>query len=190
MQKFLYKARKKTEKYENEKKPLRVREIFTSVSSNEGLVWLHVLNTLWLVNKTCYSPSTKPMQDWNWLRLGHSFFLNLFSVMVFILSSHFLLHIMSTFVTTDQCDYYLSIPVFLTVILLLSLPSCLARHSPELWRPEHNRQAASAVVANLSDWSNPASCRVDEFQTHQPLSLGHSLGYTLQAVKKNTVIST
>ena len=76
MQKFFYKARKKTEKYENEKKPLCiwVREIFTSVSSNEGLVWLHVLNTLWLVNKTCYSPSTKPMQDWNWLRLGHSYF--------------------------------------------------------------------------------------------------------------------
>ena len=92
--------------------------------------------------------------------------------------------IMSTFVPTDHCDYYLSTPVFPTVILLFSLPSCLARHSPELWRPENNRQVASAVVTNWSDWSNLASCRVDEFQTRQLLSLGHPLGYTSQAVKK------
>ena len=124
------------------------------------------------------------MQDWNWLQLSHSYFSKPFFQLWFLFWVLTFSFIMSTFVTTDQCDYYLSTPVFLTVILLLSLPSCLARYSPELWRPEHNRQAASAVVANLSDWSNPASCRVDEFQTHQPLSLGHPLGYTLQAVKK------
>ena len=92
--------------------------------------------------------------------------------------------IMSTFVPTDLCDYLSKhSSISNCVILLFSLPSCLARHSLELWWPENNHQAANAVSANLSDWSNPASCRADEFQTHQPLSLGHPLGYTSQAVR-------
>ena len=145
-----------------------------------------MLNALWLVYKTCYSPSTKPI---HWLHLSHSYFSKPFFQLWFLFWVLTFSFMMSTFVPTDHCDYYLSTPVFPTVILLFSLPSCLARHSPELWRPENNRQAASAVVTNWSDWSNLASCRVDEFQTRQLLSLRHPLGYTSQAVKKKSHIN-
>ena len=155
------------------------------MSRNEGLVWLCLTPCDWCT-KLATAPQPNQYTDCNLVIL---IFLNLFSVMVFILSSHFLLHDVNLCSNWPLWLLSISTPVFPTVILLFSLPSCLARHSQELWRPENNRQAASAVVTNWSDWSNLASCRVDEFQTRQLLSLGHPLGYTSQAVKKK-VIST
>ena len=51
---------KKTEKYGNKKKPLCmwVREIFTSVSSNEGLVWLCLTPCDW-----CTKLATAPQPN-------------------------------------------------------------------------------------------------------------------------------